>query len=46
MHYLGGDSVEDITVALGISERTVKRELQSARLFLKKQLRAKGMVLP
>jgi RNA polymerase sigma factor (TIGR02999 family) len=46
MHYFGGDSVEDITVALGISERTVKRELQSARLFLKKQLEPKGLALP
>jgi RNA polymerase sigma factor (TIGR02999 family) len=46
MHYFGGDSVDDITAVLGISERTVKRELQSARLFLKKQLEAKGMVLP
>ena len=46
MHYFGGDSTGDIAIALGISERTVKRELQSARLFLKKQLEAKGMALP
>jgi RNA polymerase sigma factor (sigma-70 family) len=46
MHYFGGDSTDDIATALGISERTVKRELQSARLFLKRQLEGKGMTLP
>ena len=46
MHYFGGDSADDIATALGISERTVKRELQSARLFLKKQLESKGLALP
>ena len=38
MHYFAGNAVEEIASALEIGERTVKRELQSARLFLKKQL--------
>jgi RNA polymerase sigma-70 factor, ECF subfamily len=43
MHYFAGNAVEEIANALGIGERTVKRELQFARLFLKKQLEGKGM---
>ena len=46
MHYFAGNAVEEIASALGIGERTVKRELQFARLFLKQQLEGKGMKLP
>jgi RNA polymerase sigma-70 factor, ECF subfamily len=46
MHYFAGNAVEEIATALGIGERTVKRELQSARLFLKKQLEGKEAKLP
>jgi len=45
MHYFAGNAVEEIATALGIGERTVKRELKFARLFLKQQLEAKGMKL-
>jgi DNA-directed RNA polymerase specialized sigma24 family protein len=45
MHYFAGNPVEEIASALGISDRTVKRELQFARLFLKQQLEGKGMKL-
>ncbi len=45
MHYFAGNAVEEIATAVGIGERTVKRELQVARLFLKKQLASKGMEL-
>jgi DNA-directed RNA polymerase specialized sigma24 family protein len=38
--------VEEIANVLDIGERTVKRELQSARLFLKKQLVGKEIELP
>ena len=38
MHYFAGESVEEIAAALHLSERTVKRELQTGRLFLKDQL--------
>lgn len=38
MHYFAGNAVEEIAEVLAISDRTVKRELQSARLFLKKEL--------
>jgi|SRR5580765_641316 len=38
MHYFAGNSVAEIAHVLQIGERTVKRELQTARLFLKKQL--------
>jgi len=38
MHYFAGNPVGEIASALGIGERTVKRELQSARLFAKKHL--------
>jgi RNA polymerase sigma factor (TIGR02999 family) len=38
MHYFAGNAVAEIAHVLHISERTVKRELQTARLFLKQQL--------
>jgi RNA polymerase sigma factor (TIGR02999 family) len=46
MHYFAGNGVEEIASVLSIGERTVKRELQSARLFLKKQLEGKEIELP
>ena len=46
MHYFSGNSVVEISAALNIGERTAKRELQTARLFLKQQLESKGMTLP
>jgi RNA polymerase sigma factor (TIGR02999 family) len=46
MHYFAGNPVEEIAEALEISDRTVKRELQSARLFLKQQLDGTGVKLP
>jgi RNA polymerase sigma-70 factor, ECF subfamily len=46
MHYFAGNAVEEIATALGIGERTVKRELQFARLFLKQQLEGKDIKLP
>jgi len=46
MHYFAGNSVEEIATALEIGARTVKRELQSARLFLKQQLERKRVALP
>jgi RNA polymerase sigma factor (TIGR02999 family) len=39
MHYFTGNSVQEIAEALGIAERTVKRDLQTGRLFLKEHLR-------
>jgi RNA polymerase sigma factor (sigma-70 family) len=45
MHYFAGNAVEEIATALEIGARTVKRELQSARLFLKQQLDRKGVTL-
>lgn len=45
MHYFAGNEINEIALALGISERTVKRDLQTARLFLKQHLAAKGMNL-
>ena len=39
MAYFAGNSVPEIAEVLGISTRTVNRELKTARLFLKKQLR-------
>src|ERR1051325_2315055 len=38
MHYFADNDVAEIARALGISERTVKRDLQTARLYLKQQL--------
>jgi RNA polymerase sigma factor (TIGR02999 family) len=46
MHYFAGNSVAEIAAAFNIGERTVKRELQVARLFLKQQLESKGIPLP
>ena len=40
MHYFAGNPVAEIAHVLQFSERTVKRELQTARLFLKQQLRS------
>jgi RNA polymerase sigma factor (TIGR02999 family) len=45
MHYFAGNLVGEIAEVQGIAERTVKRELQTARLFLKKQLESKGRTL-
>jgi len=46
MHYFAGNGVTEIAVVLHISERTVKRELQTARLFLKQQLQSQAMTSP
>jgi len=46
MHYFADNEVTEIAQALGIGERTVKRDLQTARLYLKKQLASKGLSLP
>jgi RNA polymerase sigma-70 factor (ECF subfamily) len=40
MAYFAGNSVAEIAEVLGVSERTVNRELKTARLFLKQQLRS------
>ena len=45
IHYYAGLKVDEIAAALSISERSIKRELQSARLFLKKDLGPKGITL-
>jgi RNA polymerase sigma factor (TIGR02999 family) len=42
MHYFAGNSVDEIAHVLQISERTVKRDLQTARLFLKHTLQSAG----
>jgi len=42
MHYFAGNPVAEIAEFFHISERTVKRELQTARLFLKHQLQPAG----
>jgi RNA polymerase sigma factor (TIGR02999 family) len=39
MHYFAGNSLEEIAAIVGVSERTVARELQTARLFLRQQLK-------
>ncbi|SRR5712691_11254908 len=39
MHYFAGNPVAEIAEVLDIGERTVKRELQTARVFLKRRLR-------
>jgi len=41
MHYFSGASVEEIAEHLGISSRTVKRRLDTGRLFLKAELNGK-----
>jgi len=40
MHYFAGNSVDEIAHVFQISERTVKRDLQTARLFLKHTLQS------
>jgi RNA polymerase sigma-70 factor, ECF subfamily len=40
MHYFAGNPVAEIAHVFQVSERTVKRELQTARLFLKQQLQS------
>lgn len=45
MHYFAGNSVEEIAAAVGVSDRTVKRELQTARLFLRQQLQSLGTMV-
>jgi RNA polymerase sigma factor (TIGR02999 family) len=42
MHYFAGNSVAEIAHVFHVSERTVKRELKTARLFLKHQLQSAG----
>ncbi len=46
MHYFAGNQVDEIASALNIGERIVKRELQTARLFFKKQLEGRSVPLP
>jgi len=46
MHYFAGNTVAEIALALHIGQRTVKRELQTARLFLKHRLRPQGPMPP
>jgi RNA polymerase sigma factor (TIGR02999 family) len=45
MHYFADNEVAEIAQALGIGERTVKRDLQTARLYLKRQLASQGLKL-
>ena len=42
-HYFGGLSLEDIAGALGVSVRTVKRELRAARAWLASELAAEAL---
>jgi len=44
MHYFAGNAVAEIAHVFQISERTVKRELQTARVFLREQLKPLGTV--
>lgn len=46
MHYFAGNAVAEIALVLDIGERTVKRDLQTARLFLRQKLQTQGMTLP
>jgi RNA polymerase sigma factor (TIGR02999 family) len=46
MHYFAGNPVGEIAKVLDIGERTVKRELQTARAFMKSRLQSKGLQLP
>jgi RNA polymerase sigma factor (TIGR02999 family) len=39
MHYFAGNSIDEIAAIVGVSERTVRRELQTARLYLRQQLK-------
>ena len=43
MTYFSGNTIAEIAEVLGISGRTVNRELKTARLFLKKQLSPKAL---
>jgi RNA polymerase sigma-70 factor (ECF subfamily) len=45
MHYFAGNSVEEIAAIVGVSDRTVKRELQTARLFVRQQLKPLGTIV-
>ena len=45
MHYFAGNSVDEIAAVIGVSDRTVKRELQTARLFLRQQLQSLGTIV-
>jgi RNA polymerase sigma factor (TIGR02999 family) len=45
MHYFAGNSVEEIAQVLDVSPRTVKRELQTAKLFLRQQLKPLGTIV-
>jgi RNA polymerase sigma factor (TIGR02999 family) len=45
MQYFVGNSIEEISAATGLPERTAKRELQTGRLFLAEKLNAVGMKL-
>ena len=45
MHYFAGNSVDEIAVVVGVSDRTVKRELQTARLFLRQELQPLGTIV-
>jgi len=38
MHYFGGLSIEEIALHFSLAPRTIKRDLQSGRIFLKSQL--------
>ena len=46
MSYFAGNPVEEIAAVLHVSDRTVKRELQTARLFLKQKLKGTRVTLP
>jgi RNA polymerase sigma factor (TIGR02999 family) len=41
MHYFAGNEVSEIASFLQVSERTVKREMQTGRLFLKHRLQSR-----
>jgi RNA polymerase sigma factor (TIGR02999 family) len=45
MHYFAGNPVAEIAEMLAIGDRTVQRELQTARLFLKRHLHSNGLKL-
>jgi RNA polymerase sigma-70 factor (ECF subfamily) len=43
MAYFAGNSIEELAGYFSVSERTVKRELQTGRLFLKHELESAGV---
>lgn len=45
MQYFAGNSIDEIAAAVGMPERSVKRELQTGRLFLAEQLNSVGLKL-